>query len=110
MITALDENGKGGRRKNSLLAWPACPVLVAYMEPKIAIFDFLMVNSLVQPLSSALWICQLWDCLAATILAAAATRISWQCIQEAHGVATVGSSATKITDATIYYCCAASLY
>jgi hypothetical protein len=47
--------------------------------------------------------------LTAAILAAAAKMRLQQCMQEAHGVAAV-SSATKITNAAIWYYCAASLY
>jgi hypothetical protein len=38
------------------------------------------------------------------MLAAAAKMISQQRMQAAHGVATVGSSTTKITNAETYYC------
>jgi hypothetical protein len=48
--------------------------------------------------------------LTAAILTAAAKMISRKRKQSAHGVAMVGSSATKITNAAIYYYCIASLY
>jgi hypothetical protein len=49
----------------------------------------------------------LQDCFATAILAAAARTIFQKCMQAAHGVA-MASSATKITNAEIWYYCAAS--
>ncbi len=47
----------------------------------------------------------LQDCFAVAVLAAAARTIFQQRMQAAHGVA-MASSATKITNAAIWYCAA----
>ncbi len=42
--------GEGGSREKPLLARPACPILVAYVEPKRVFLDFLAEKFPVQPL------------------------------------------------------------